>query len=116
LTFANSIIIPGKLVYLHPIFNYAIVSYDPTLLGETKVEEIQLIDEPLFQGSEIRIVGIGSDHTMIMKKTIVSSIGNIGTRECSPPRWRAINVEGIKVDDPISCLGEYYKSNLDIIF
>ena len=32
----------------------------------------------------------------------MSSVSNIGTRECSPPRWRAMNVEGIKVDDAIN--------------
>ncbi|RKP07353.1 hypothetical protein THASP1DRAFT_30834 [Thamnocephalis sphaerospora] len=104
LTFANSLIIPGKLVYLHPVYNYAIVHYDPALLADTLVEEIELVDEPLAQGDDIRMVGIGSDHNMVMKKTSVASVGNIGTRECSPPRWRAVNVEGIKIDDPASCL------------
>ncbi|RKP23705.1 trypsin-like cysteine/serine peptidase domain-containing protein, partial [Syncephalis pseudoplumigaleata] len=34
LTFANSLIIPGKLLYLHPLFNYAVVSYNPALLAD----------------------------------------------------------------------------------
>ncbi|KAI9593688.1 hypothetical protein BDF19DRAFT_447571 [Syncephalis fuscata] len=104
LTFANSIIIPGKLMYLHPIFNYAIVSYNPELLAETPVTEIELVDKELAQGDDIYLVGIGSDHSIVMKKTSIANIGNIGTRECSPPRWRAVNIEGIKIDDPVSCL------------
>jgi hypothetical protein len=60
----------------------------------------------LSQGDEIYLVGIGADHGIVMKKTCVASVGNIGTRECSPPRWRAVNVEGIKIDDPIPCLGK----------
>jgi hypothetical protein len=41
----------------------------------------------------------------MMKKVSVASISNIGTRECSPPRWRAMNVEGIKIDESLSTQG-----------
>lgn len=40
-----------------------------------------------------------------MKKTVVTSVGNVGTKECSPPRWRAMNVEGVKIDDPVGSQG-----------
>lgn len=116
LTFANSLIIPGKLVYLHPIFNYAIVSYDPALLADTPVSELTLVDEPLLQGDEVCLVGIGGDHGIVMKKTYVANVGNIGTRECSPPRWRAVNVEGIKVDDSVSCLGKCHVTCIFLLF
>ncbi|RCH87295.1 serine protease, partial [Rhizopus stolonifer] len=46
-----------------------------------------------------------SDHSVVSKKTTVSSVSNIGTRECSPPRWRAMNVEGIKIDDSSTSQG-----------
>jgi hypothetical protein len=35
ITFANSIIIPGQVVFIHQLFNFAFVKYDPALLGET---------------------------------------------------------------------------------
>jgi hypothetical protein len=34
-TFSNSVIIPAKMVYLHQVFNFSILQYDPTLLGST---------------------------------------------------------------------------------
>ena len=106
ITFANSIIIPGRLLYLHPFYNYAILTYDASLLGETPVVAAELNDIELNQGDEVYLVGIGNDQSPVMKKTIVTSIRNVGTKECSPPRWRAMNVEGIGIDDPVGSQGE----------
>ncbi|KAL0079035.1 trypsin-like cysteine/serine peptidase domain-containing protein [Phycomyces blakesleeanus] len=105
ITFANSIIIPGKIVFLHPFYNYVLVSYDPALIGETPIKPIDFSPVELNQGDELNFVGVGNDHSIILRKTTVSSISNVGTRECSPPRWRAMNVEGIKIDDSINAQG-----------
>ena len=105
ITFANSIIIPGRLLFLHPFYNYVIVTFDPSLIGDTPVKPIEFSQVELNQGDEINFIGIGNDHSIVMKKTTVSSVSNIGTRECSPPRWRAMNVEGIKIDDSLNSQG-----------
>ncbi|KAI8089508.1 trypsin-like cysteine/serine peptidase domain-containing protein [Halteromyces radiatus] len=105
ITFANSIIIPGKLVLLHPFYNYALITYDPSLIGDTPIKPLEFSDVELNQGDETHFVGISSDHSTMLKKVTVASISNIGTRECSPPRWRAMNVEGIKIDENLSTQG-----------
>lgn len=105
ITFANSIIIPGKLLFLHPFYNYVILTYDPSLIGETPVKAIEFSDKELNQGDEVHFTGIGNDHSITTKKTTVGNVSNVGTRECSPPRWRAMNVEGIKVDDGSNSIG-----------
>lgn len=104
-TFANSIIIPAKLVFLHPFYNYVVISYDASLIGETPVRPLTFCDKPVAQGDELFQIGIGTDHSVVMKKATVTSVSNIGTKECSPPRWRAMNVEGIKIDDSINSQG-----------
>ncbi|KAI8354712.1 trypsin-like cysteine/serine peptidase domain-containing protein [Mortierella sp. GBAus27b] len=104
-TFANSVIIPGKLVYLHPQYNFVVLTYDSDLLADTPVKPATFSDKPLAQGDECYLVGVGTDQSPVIKKTTISNVGNIGTRECSPPRWRAMNVEGIKVDDPVGTQG-----------
>ncbi|KAI9252321.1 trypsin-like cysteine/serine peptidase domain-containing protein [Phascolomyces articulosus] len=105
ITFANSIIIPGKLLFLHPFYNFVILTYDPALIGETPVEAVEFSDTDLNQGDDVYFTGMGSDHSVNTKKTNINGLSNIGTRECSPPRWRAMNVEGVKVDDPFNSQG-----------
>ncbi|KAF9908800.1 hypothetical protein EC991_009503 [Linnemannia zychae] len=105
ITFANSVIIPGRLVYLHPHYNFVVLTYDSALLADTPVKPATFSTKPLTQGDECYLVGVGTDQSPVIKKTTVSNVGNIGTRECSPPRWRAMNVEGIKVDDPVGTQG-----------
>ncbi|CAO3590341.1 unnamed protein product [Absidia cylindrospora] len=105
ITFANSIIIPGKLVLLHPFYNYALITYDPSLIGDTPIKPLEFSDVELNQGDETNFIGISNDHSTMMKKLKVGSISNIATRECSPPRWRAMNVEGIKIDDALNTQG-----------
>ncbi|KAF9168067.1 serine protease [Actinomortierella ambigua] len=105
ITFANSVIIPGRLMYLHPQYNYVVVTYDPALIADTPVRAATFCDKSLHQGDACWLVGVGTDQSPVIKKTTVSNVGNIGTRECSPPRWRAMNVEGIKIDDPVSTQG-----------
>ncbi|KAF9563157.1 serine protease [Mortierella alpina] len=105
ITFANSVIIPGRLVYLHPHYNFVVLTYDADLLANTPVRPATFSDKALTQGDECYLVGVGTDQSPVIKKTTVSNVGNIGTRECSPPRWRAMNVEGIKVDDPVGTQG-----------
>ncbi|KAF9201002.1 serine protease [Haplosporangium sp. Z 27] len=105
ITFANSVIIPGRLVYLHPHYNFVVLTYDSALLANTPVKAAAFSDKQLTQGDECYLVGVGTDQSPVIKKTTVSNVGNIGTRECSPPRWRAMNVEGIKIDDPVGTQG-----------
>jgi hypothetical protein len=105
ITFANSIIIPGRLLFLHPFYNYVVLTYDPQLIGDTPVKPIEFSSTELNQGDAINFIGIGTDHSVILKKTTVANVSNIGTRECSPPRWRAMNVEGVKIDDSSNSQG-----------
>lgn len=107
LTFANSIIIPGKMLLLHPFYNFALLTYDPKLIGDTPVAAIEFSNDEkeLAQGDDVYFTAMSGDHSINSKKTTVSGISNIGTRECSPPRWRAMNVEGIKIDDSFNSQG-----------
>jgi hypothetical protein len=105
ITFANSIIIPARLVFLHPFYNFVVITYDASLIGDTPVRPLEFSHKTLMQGDETFQIGIGTDHSVVMKKTTISSVTNIGTKECSPPRWRAMNVEGIKIDDSANSQG-----------
>ena len=41
-TFAGTVQVPGRVVYVHPLHNYAVVAYDPRLIGTTPVKSAKL--------------------------------------------------------------------------
>ncbi|PKY28468.1 trypsin-like serine protease [Rhizophagus irregularis] len=105
ITFANNIIIPGKLTYLHPLYNYAILTYDKTLLGKTPIKAIELSDKELVQGDSVYLVGICSDCTPVVKKTTVKRVTNVYLSKCYPLRWRGLNFEDVRLDDYVESIG-----------
>ncbi len=58
LTFGGALEIPGKVDYIHPLHNLAVVSYDPKLIGTTPVKSAQLNPAPLQEGATVTVVGM----------------------------------------------------------
>lgn len=102
LTFANSIIIPGNLIYLHQLYNFAILQYDVALLGQTFVQEATLSNRPLNQGDSVYLVALTRAYQPIVRKTVVTNIRQFYVNEPIPPAYRAMNVEGIELENPVS--------------
>ncbi|PVV05330.1 hypothetical protein BB560_000160 [Smittium megazygosporum] len=110
-TFAQSLVITAKIFFLHPVYNFTIIQYNPKLLGETLVQELVFSEDyysgkkRLDQGDPVVLVATGNDQNHIVRRTIVSSRSILSTRECAPPRWRSTNTEGIYLEDQPSCQG-----------
>src|SRR5579862_6985153 len=58
LTFAGTIEIPGKILYVHPLHNLAVIQYDPKLIGNTPVRAAALDTSELKPGETINVVGM----------------------------------------------------------
>ena len=74
LTFAGSLEISGKVEYIHPLHNLAMVSYDPNLIGDTLIQEARFSTKPLQSGDEASFSGLKIDHQLFHQKVTVSSI------------------------------------------
>ncbi|KAF8390023.1 hypothetical protein HHK36_024544 [Tetracentron sinense] len=95
--------IPGEVVFLHPVHNYALVAYDPSALGAagaSVVRAAELLPEPaLRRGDSVYLVGLSRSLQATSRKSIVTNpcaALNIGSADC--PRYRAINMEVIELD------------------
>ncbi|KAL0905742.1 hypothetical protein M5K25_024180 [Dendrobium thyrsiflorum] len=94
--------IPGEVVFLHPLHNYAIVAYDPSGLGAgaTNVQAATLLPEPaLRRGESVHLVGLSRSLQITSRKSTVTNpcaALNIASADC--PRYRAINMEVIELD------------------
>lgn len=86
----------GKIVFLHPLYNYAILSYDPSLV-EAPVASVKLSTIPAKAYSKVTLVCISdNDSVRMATETTISSITNINISLIqNSPRNRAINVDSI---------------------
>ncbi|XP_047970251.1 protease Do-like 7 isoform X2 [Salvia hispanica] len=99
---AYPIEIPGEVVFLHPVHNFALVAYDPSSLGPgaSVVRAAELLPEPaLHRGDSVCLVGLSRSLQATSRKSFVtnpSAALNIGSADC--PRYRATNMEVIELD------------------
>ncbi|WOL02884.1 protease Do-like 7 [Canna indica] len=94
--------IPGEVVFLHPVHNYALVAYNPSALGmgASSVHAAELLSEPaLRRGDSVYLVGLSRSLQATSRKSIVTNpcaALNIGSADC--PRYRATNMEVVELD------------------
>ncbi|MBA3563937.1 MAG: trypsin-like peptidase domain-containing protein [Gammaproteobacteria bacterium] len=97
LTFAGSLEIPGRVEYIHPLHNLAVLAYDPRLIGDTPVRPARFNDSEVQPGKEVWVVGLRGDHKMFAQATEVSSIDPAIFPLSSTLRFRESNLETISV-------------------
>jgi pro-apoptotic serine protease NMA111 len=101
-TVADSIQVEGKVVFLHPLTNYTIVKYDPTLVN-APVKTAKLSDDMMKQGQETIFVGFNQNQRVVVAKTTVTDITAVGIpANAAAPRYRAVNLDAITVDTSLS--------------
>lgn len=102
LIFAESIDVPGKVVFLHPNLNYAIVKYDPSLVL-ADVRSPKLSKTPLKRGEKAFFVGYNYRFRIVTDDVAVSSIASLNVlATSSSPRYRGTNLECILLDSKIA--------------
>ena len=89
--------IPAQVYYLHQVYNFAILKYDPALLGDTIVKDIVISDQRIMQNDSVYLVCMSKSYQPMVRKTIVSNIRQFFISEPTPPSYRSMNVEGIEV-------------------
>ena len=97
ITFAGSLEVEGKVEQLHPLHNYAIVSYDPDSIGDTPVQQARFNTKALRPGDNVWVVGIKGDHQLLHQQSTVSSVEPLMLPLSRTLRFRDSNIEGISL-------------------
>jgi S1-C subfamily serine protease len=114
LIFGGSVRLKGKVVFVHPIHNFAVLSYDVSrFLPESDFRSIELSDEPLKRGDDVTLVGLSitASNSSQTAMTLVISSKVVTTQEIliersNPPQYRAINMDGIQLENThVQCIG-----------
>lgn len=102
ITIADSIIVDGEVVFMHPLQNYAIVKYDPALV-QAPVQTANLSREYIKQGEDTVFFGFNHNYRPVVAKTVITDITTVAIpASAATPRYRAINLDAVTVDTGLS--------------
>ncbi|MGH8150481.1 MAG: trypsin-like peptidase domain-containing protein [Steroidobacteraceae bacterium] len=100
ITFAGTLEVPGRVVYVHPVHNLAVVAYDPKLIGDTPVRSATLATGPLEAGENVWVVGLSGDSELHTRATQISSVDPIDLPLSRTMRFRDTNDEVASLVNP----------------
>ncbi len=97
ITFAGSLEVAGRVEWIHPLHNLAVVAFDPKLIGDTPVREAEFSLEPVSPGQRLWVVGLKGDHTLAVQSTEVASIDPVQFPLSRTLRFRDTNLETVSL-------------------
>lgn len=100
ITFAGTLQVPGRVVYIHPQHNLAMVAYDPAAIGKTPVKSAKLTPRDLKPGEPVSVVGFNADGVLRTRTTPVADIEPLQLPLSRTMRFRDSNVEGMQLVNP----------------
>jgi S1-C subfamily serine protease len=100
ITFAGTVQVPGRVVYIHPLHNLAVVAYDPKLIGTTPVKAAKLAVHELTAGETVRIVGLSSESEIRSRSTQIADIEPLELPLSRTMRFRDSNIEVAQLVNP----------------
>ena len=77
-TFGGSLEIPGRVVYVHPLHNLALVTYDPALIDDTPVTAARLAKRPPKAGDELWVAGFRNGDGLASQSSTFVSFEPVG--------------------------------------
>jgi len=100
LTFAGSVEVDGRVEYIHPLHNLALLSYDPQQIGSTPVRSAALTEGKQRSGDELLAVGLRADSTLVSQDVQVASVDPTYYPLSRSLRFRDTNLETISLVTP----------------
>ncbi|KAF1357814.1 trypsin-like serine protease [Lizonia empirigonia] len=98
LIIADSIFIDAKVVFMHPLQNYAIVKYDPSLV-QASVKTPKFATDFIKKGDKTIFFGMNQNFRPVVTETVVTDITTVAIPASAiTPRYRATNFDAITVD------------------
>jgi S1-C subfamily serine protease len=97
ITFNGTVEVPGKVEFIHPLHNLAVVSYDPRSIGDTPVRSARFLDRPLRAGDDVWVVGQRSDSKIMSQRTQVASVDAVSFPLSRTLRFRDSNLEAVSL-------------------
>jgi pro-apoptotic serine protease NMA111 len=116
LTFAGTIEIPGRVDYVHPLHNLAVVSYDPALIGTTPARSATLLAAEMHPGEPVWAVGMRADGKVQSRAATVASVDPVAFPLSRTLQFRDSNLETVSlINGPADYDGVLANKNGEVI-
>ncbi len=93
LTFAGTLEIPGRVEYIHPLHNLAVISFDPSLIGKTPIRAAELVASDFVAGEQVWVLGLGRDGEIKTRETLIGDVEPIVLPLSRTMQFRDANLE-----------------------
>jgi S1-C subfamily serine protease len=100
LVFGGAVEIPGKVEFIHPLHNLAVISYDPALVGTTPVKSAKLDMGGLNLGDAVTVVGLDGDGDIKSRPTSIVSRDPLFMPLSRTMQFRDSNIEVVQLLNP----------------
>jgi S1-C subfamily serine protease len=100
LTFNNRIEVKGKVEYIHPLHNLALISYLPSSVAHLPVTQVAFSKQSIVQGEPILQMGLNSEGVVEYRETNVDTIDELWLRKFRSPQFIDRNIEVVNLVNP----------------
>lgn len=97
ITFGGSLEIPGRVVYMHPLHNLAVIAYDPALIGDTPVKSAKLAERMPESGDELWVAGLRNGESLALRSASFDGFGPVNYPLSRTIRFRESNLETLNL-------------------
>ncbi len=97
LTFAGTLEVPGRVAWIHPLHNLALVAYDPATIGTTPVRAAVLAPREVPPGEDVMVAGLTQDGRMLAQRAQVASTEAVGFPLSRTLQFRDSNLSTIRL-------------------
>ena len=99
LTFGGALEVPGRVEFINPLHNLAVISYDPKLIGTTPVQAVTFNAVDFSPGEPVWVVGLRSDQRVMNRQARVSALDPVAFPLSRTLAFRDTNAEVLSLVD-----------------
>lgn len=97
LTFAGTLEVPGRVAWIHPLHNLALIAYDPAAIGTTPVRAAVLAPREVSPGEDVTIAGLTQDGRMLAQRAQIASTEPVDFPLSRTLQFRDANLSTIRL-------------------
>ncbi|MEN0067301.1 MAG: trypsin-like peptidase domain-containing protein [Myxococcota bacterium] len=105
ITFGGAHRVPGRVRYLHPVHNIAVVEYDPAHVAGIEVQAVPLAREGPEEDDTVWLVGLDGNNEVVSQKTTIEDRDHLHLQASSTPRFRDANLDGLWLEETTESYG-----------